>query len=165
MKYLCMTLFLLLFASASYAGEGGIDMLVVDTDPKGTNVRESPGGKVAHVIPFGGTSDEEIEMRRVTVKETKGQWFRVRLADDATGWMHTSVLGSCASATEDGDPPLYEQMNDSGPEVARLKEGTKLRLLSLRQNWVKVETVGTGEKKSGWMMGQALFSNPFNSCW
>ena len=164
MKYLCMTLLLLFFASASYAGEGGLDMLVVDKDPKGTNVRESPGGKVAHVIPFGGKTDAAIEMRRVTVTKKDGQWFRVRLADDATGWMHTSVLGTCASGTEDGDPPLYSRPDDSSREVARLKEGTRLRLLEVRGDWARVETA-SGAKKSGWMMEQALFSNPHNSCW
>ena len=166
MKYLIIPLLLLLFASSAYAQGGGIDMLVVDKDSKGTNVREAPDGKVTHVIPYGGKTDAAIEMRRVTVTGQDGQWFHVRLADKSTGWMHASVLGSCASSTEDGEPYMYAQPDDSSPTVARLKEGTRLRLLELgqAQGWYKVETA-SGAKKSGWMMRHTLVPNPYNTCW
>ena len=85
MKYLIIPLLLLLFASSAYAQGGGIDMLVVDKDSKGTNVREAPDGKVTHVIPYGGKTDAAIEMRLVTVTGRDGQWFHVRLADQSTG--------------------------------------------------------------------------------
>ena len=166
MKYLIMPLLLLLFASSAYAQEGGIAMLVVDKDSKGTNVRVSPGGKVTHVIAYGGKTNAAIEMRQVTVTGRDGQWFHVRLADQSTGWMHASVLGSCASSTEDGKPHMYAQPDDSSPTVARLKEGTKLRLLELgqAQGWYKVEPA-SGAKKSGWMMRHTLSSNPYSTCW
>ena len=80
---------------------------------KGTNVREAPDGKVTHVIPYGGKTDAAIEMRLVTVTGRDGQWFHVRLADQSTGWMHASVLGSCASSTEDGEPYMYAQPDDA----------------------------------------------------
>ena len=76
------------------------------------------------------------------------------------------VLGSCASSTEDGEPYMYAQPDDSSPTVARLKEGTRLRLLELgqAQGWYKVETA-SGAKKSGWMMRHTLVPNPYNTCW
>lgn len=169
MKQLLTLLLLLLFALPASAQENGIAMLVIDTDPKGTNVRESPGGAVARSIPYGGSTDEEIEMRRVMVTEQNGQWFQVRLADESSGWMHASVLGSCASATEDGDPGMNAEPDDESAQVARIKDGTPLRLLEVRFSderggWARVESAA-GKKETGWMMEHTLFSNPHNSCW
>lgn len=148
-------------------GEGnGIAMLVIDADPKGTNVREAPGGAVVKVLPGVPGTDEEMEMRRVTVMKRNGQWFHVRLADEFSGWMHVSVLGSCASATEDGDPPIYEEPDETSAQLARVPDGTRLRLLDVRGLWAKMEyTAAPGKKQAGWIMEQALFSNPHNSCW
>lgn len=166
MKRLFTPLLLLLLAFPAYAQENGVAMLVIDTDPKGTNVREAPGGRVAHVIPYGGKTDAEIEMRQVMATEREGQWFRVRLADGSSGWMHASVLGSCASATEDGPPSLHAEPDDSSAPVATVRDGTRLRLLDVRGDWAKMEyTDASGNKKAGWMMEHTLFSNPYNSCW
>jgi SH3-like domain-containing protein len=168
MRALITLALVLLFTLPAYGGEGGgISMLVIDTDPKGTNVREAPGGAVAHVIPYGGKTDAEIEMRRVNVTEERnGQWFRVRLADKSAGWMHASVLGSCASATEDGDAPMYAEPDENSARLATVQDGTPLRLLDVRGIWAKMEyTEASGKKQAGWIMEQALFSNPYNSCW
>lgn len=165
MKPILTMLLILFFVLPSYGAENNIPMLVIDNDPRGTNVRETPGGKVVRVIPYGGKTDDAIKMRRVTVLGRDGEWLRVRLADNAEGWMHRSVLGSCASATEDGDPPLYAKPDDNTPEIATVKNGTPLNLLDVRGGWVKVEYTGPGRKKiAGWLMEQALFSNPYNDC-
>ncbi|MDR2945632.1 MAG: hypothetical protein LBV79_02650 [Candidatus Adiutrix sp.] len=163
MKYL-IAMFLVFFAMPAYAQETGLPLLVTDPDPKGTNVRANPGGAVIRVIPFGGASDADIEMRRVTVTEVKGQWFWATLADNSNGWIHTSVVGTCASATEDGDPAMYTKADESSAPVARVKDGAKLRLLEWRGDWARVQTA-EGAKKTGWMMTHTLLANPYNSCW
>ena len=165
MKPLITTLLVLLFVSSSYGAESNIAMLITDNDPKGTNVRATPGGEVERVVPLAGDTDESIEMRRVIVLSRNGDWFFVRLADDFEGWMHRTVLGSCASATEDGDPPVYAQPDDSVPAIATVEDGTPLKLLDVRGIWAKVAFAGPGGAEiSGWLMEQALFSNPYNDC-
>ncbi|MDL2207654.1 SH3 domain-containing protein [Desulfovibrio sp. OttesenSCG-928-M16] len=171
MKLLFTLLLTLFFALPAHAQGNGIAMLIIDKDPGGTNVREEPKGRVMRVIPYGGKTDEEKEMRRVQVTEEKGQWFLVRLADDASGWMHASVLGACASATEDGDPSMYAEPNEESALIARVKDGTPLRLLDIRfpndrGGWARMEyTTPSGNKQTGWMMEHTLLANPYNDCW
>lgn len=170
MKQLLTLLLVLFFAVPAHAEERGVSLLVIDQDPKGTNVRDAPGGNVTRVIPFHGKTDAEIELRRVAVLERNGQWFRVRLDDGSSGWMHASVLGSCASATEDGDPSMMAKPDDDSAIVATVKAQTFLRLLDVRfpddrGGWAKMEyTTASGKKRTGWMMEHTLASNPHNEC-
>ncbi|MDL2268102.1 hypothetical protein LJC46_09010 [Desulfovibrio sp. OttesenSCG-928-G15] len=165
MKYFFMPVLVLLLAVCAYAQGNGIAMLVIDKAPEGANVRGAPDGAVIKTLPVAPGTDEELDTRRVTAMERKGEWFRVRLYDETIGWMHTSVLGTCASATEDGDPPMYTKPDELSPPLARLKQGTPLRLLEMRGSWVKVETADSAPKKTGWMMEHTLLSNPHNNCW
>jgi len=161
-----LTSFLVLFlAVPAYADGSGISMGVIDKDPNGTNVRDAPGGKVVKVLPGAPKTDEDKEKRVVTVTGQKGQWFSVRLHDDSTGWLHSSMIGTCASATEDGDPVMKTNPDDSSPAVAKVKQGTPLRLLEIKGVWAKVETADSGAKKTGWMMEHTLSFNAYRNCW
>jgi len=93
------SLLLLLFALPAAAGDAGRswNVLLTDKDPRGTNVRASPAGKVIKVIPFESGSTP----RQVRVSGQSGSWFKVE-AGGVTGWMHGSMLGTCAAGTEDG---------------------------------------------------------------
>lgn len=166
MRTLITLTLVLLFTLSAYAEEIGIGMLVIDPDPKGTNVRETPGGAVVKVLPGAPKTDKEIEMRVVRVMERNGQWFRVRLADKSTGWMHASVLGSCASPTEDGNSSVYVEPDDASARLATLPDGTRLRLLDVSGAWARMEySTPAGTKQAGWIMQQAMSSNPHSSCW
>ncbi|MDL2307931.1 SH3 domain-containing protein, partial [Desulfovibrio sp. OttesenSCG-928-C06] len=158
MKYIFIPLFLLLLVTPAYAQDSGLPLLVTDNDHKGTNVRSAPGGAVIRVLPGVPKTEEELEMRAVTATGQEGPWLNVHLYDDSTGWMHASVLGTCASSTEDGEPVMYAEPDDLSPVVTSVKQDTPLRLLELRGIWAKVETTGSGAKKSGWMMEQTLFA-------
>lgn len=165
LSHLIIFVLCLLFALPAFARETRLHMLITDTDPKGTNVRASPGGKVIRVIPYGGTTDEEVEMRAVIVTGQDKSWFRVILSDDSTGWMHGSVLGSCPAGTEDGDPHLYAVPDENSAEVAVITDSVPLALLAVQDNWAQVEYVdASGKKIRGWLMEQCLFSNPYNDC-
>jgi hypothetical protein len=162
---LAATIIILLFASAAYGEESALPMLVIDQDPKGTNVRDSPGGKIIKVIPFGGKTDPEIEARLVIVTGSQKDWFKVILSDKSSGWMHRSVLGSCASPTEDGDPHMRAEPSYSSRDLGIVKDRTPLALLDVKGLWGKFEiTAPDGTSKSGWLRQEALFSNPHNDC-
>lgn len=165
MKIFIITLLALLLAAPALAADAAsVQMLVIDQDPKGTNVRDTPGGKIIQTIPYGD-SDEILDQRAVNVTGRKNDWFSVVLPDGKTGWMHKSVLGSCASATEDGDPWLQAKPED-GPGLLQIKSDTPLQLVDVQGTWAKVSFKdAAGKTRTGWLPEQCRSSNPYNDCW
>ena len=144
-----------------------ISMLVVDTDKNGTNVRETPRGKIIATIPYAAKNapDKVLESRQVEVLGQDGDWFKIRFDGEREGYMHKSVLGTCASATEDGNPTFYAEPKDGGKTVGkRIPEGSFLRLEEVAagdvDSWARFSLAG--KDISGWLMPQATFSNPFS---
>ncbi|MDL2271973.1 NlpC/P60 family protein, partial [Desulfovibrio sp. OttesenSCG-928-I05] len=132
-----------------------------DPDPKGVNVRKTPGGAVIRVIPKVGATDEQIRMRRVVVTGQDKAWFSVRLDDGSTGWMHSSVLGSCAS----GPSPMYAEPDGASRLLVTLQDGSPVDLLAVSGNWARMSYTNTsGTKVTGWMRQHSLLSNPRNDC-
>ncbi len=161
MKFLVLfaALALLLPAFPVQAQDFSARVLVVDKDPKGTNVRDTPSGKVVHVIP-------QADMRLATVSASRKGWFKVQ-ADGASGWMHGSVLGICASGTEDGDPSLIKNPDNQSPPLLRIAQGSPVSLLALQGRWLKVRYVDAkGTKHDGWLPEQVftLSENGMEEC-
>lgn len=150
---LLMVLGLLLPSLPARAGAGGRtwDVLVVDKDPKGTNVRDAPSGRVITVIPF----DAGDGPRLVRVTGRSGPWFHVA-TDGTEGWMHGSVLGLCAVATEDGDPGLSIDTTGT-PSGIRIPAGAPLGLLGMHKEWLRVRYLDAkGNAHDGWLPEQAV---------
>lgn len=143
------------FANADNENEPAIQMgvKVIDTDPKGTNVRDAPKGKIIHVIPFNAADDSD---RVVWVVGQDKDWFKVELEDGSAGWMHTSVLGLRGGATEDGPCDLLSAADYKSKVVVTPKDGAVLQLLDVRTpEWIKVRyIVSKGKTYDGWMPEQ-----------
>ena len=150
------------------AEEMAVQMKVIDPDPKGTNVRDKPSGKVIKVISNGKT-EKEIDMRGLTVLIQDKDWFKVRLYDDTEGWMHRSVLGACASATEDGDPYAHAKPTDDSKSW-KVPSETPLYLISGpvksgQSLWAEFRyTDSTGKKRTAWFVQQTFSGNPYTLC-
>lgn len=160
----CIILIFLIFSwvvSAS-AQETHLWMLIIDPDPQGTNLRDSPGGKVKQII-MPGKTDAEKEMRHVLVTSQKNNWFSVELGDGTKGWLHQSVLGTCSGSTEEGLCSLSQKPDDSADQSDFLEIGIPLLLLEIHGAWAKVRTL-TSPVREGWLPEQCLFSNPWNNC-
>ncbi len=141
--------------------ERGMPMLVVDPDPKGTNVREVPGGKVVTVIPGSGRTDDEIYMRRVIVTAQRDEWLQVRLDDGTYGWMHRSVLGARV-APDSGGAAMRAKPEAGASVVATLKGGSTLALLEVKGGWAKAQYgAASGKKITGWVEGRDLSADPY----
>jgi len=169
MKIIIACILTVLLAFPAFAADAGLRVLVVDKDPKGTNVRESPSGKVIRVIPHTGKTDAETEMRAVTILSNQKDWFKVLLDDGTGGWMHKTVLGSCSSGTEDGAPHVYAEPTHESKSF-EMEADTPLFLLSgpVKADgtiWAEFSfSYAPGEKASGWFSQEVLFSNPYNDC-
>lgn len=133
-------------------GGSGQEAMVVDWDAQGTNMRDAPSGNVINVIPFKGKK----QVRMVTIQAQSKGWFSV-MFDGHKGWMHGSVLGTCASATEDGDPALCKEPDNSSPTTGTIPAGAPVTLLDMHGYWLKVRyTDATGKKHDGWLPQQSL---------
>lgn len=166
----CLALAAVLLLPSTVLAEK-LHMLIIDKDVQGTNVRESPAGPIVMTIPAltAQSDDAAIERRAVDVTGQKGDWFSVTCAENKKGWMHRSVLGSCASPTEDGIAHLYAEPRDGSKKLADVPDMTRLALLGVayrgHSNWAKVSCTVDGRAYTGWIPEQCLFSNPHNSCW
>lgn len=147
-----------------------VQALITDSDRMGTNVRDAPSGKIIATIPFPVNNelpdDEKLTRRVVTLLEERKGWFKVLYYGDKQGWMHKSVLGAYACATEDGDARLKANPDYKAPTVAILPTDTPLRLLSVRGAWLKVScTTKTGRNVSGWLPPECVWANPYRHKW
>ena len=139
-----------------------VPALVSDADAAGTNVRVSPSGEVACVMPFAAGP------RIVRVLESKKGWFRVRpfpieeyelegaSTVPAEGWMHGSVLALCPCPSEDGAPWLYVSPSWNAETDMRIAGATPLRPLERRGEWLKVRAVKDGKAVELWLHEQQV---------
>jgi len=112
-------------AAALQACDLSVD--VIDTDPRGTNVRETPGGKVIAVLKTDPLADDWIEAH---VIGQSGDWFLIDGAKDVgddektifrgKGYLHRSVLG--ASGLWNGSA-LWSNHDEKSPLVAQETAG------------------------------------------
>lgn len=170
-----LALVALLLAFSRPALSEGLQALVIDRDVKGANVRDSPSGRVINVIPFAppNAADALLDRHVVTIIGQKGKWFLVKYDRDKKGWMHGSILGFCATSTEDGPAVLDSEPHsllEQGRNVASIPDYARLMLLGVdlatEPGWAMVEYVDPhGRRISGWLSRQNLFANPYNACW
>ena len=131
---LVFTAFLSLFlAPALGAGTGGAMLAkATDQDPAGTNVRDSPGGKIIYTIPQRPA--DSAERGKILIHHNEGRWFSVLLTNGkgTSGWMHGSVLGPANWSINGAPCPLRRSPAENSPIAAVPAEGAELQLLDLR---------------------------------
>jgi hypothetical protein len=141
----------------------GVAMLVFDPDPKGANVRETPGGKVVKVIPAKGKTDAEIDLRRVIVAVRERDWFTVRLDDGSLGWVHCSMLGACvAPYADNANTPMHLKPEVGSALVTRIIKATPVWRLDVGGTWAKAAFYeSSGNRVEGWMEGKGFSTEAY----
>ncbi len=129
---------------------------VIDTDPRGTNVREAPGGRIVAALK---TSPDPLaaDWIEAHVIGQSGDWFLIDGAKDVgddektifrgRGYLHRSVLG--ASGLWNG-AALWSDHDETSPLVARATAGDQSVLfLGCWGQFAKVRIMeGTGWTRS-----------------
>ena len=164
MKHLFAIAALCLCASARAAepvpGVTACDLTVfpIDPDPKGSNVRSSPGadGRVLGVI---ASQDAEI-----TVTGALGKWLRISNAEgmegtsffDGVGWVFSALTGVTArSATK-----LHASPDPASPVVGTMGADEQGAVQACSGKWVQVQI----KKAKGWMAPGTHCGNPVTTC-
>lgn len=129
---------------------------VIDRDPKGTNVREAPGGKIIDVLRLSSdpSADDWVE---VHIAGQMGEWFLIDRADlvgddrktifRGQGYVHRSVVG--ASGLQ-ANAQLRADHDIKSPLIAGRTVGDQpVQLLGCRGDFANVRIKeGTGWTKS-----------------
>jgi hypothetical protein len=129
---------------------------VIDQDPKGTNVRETPGGKVIAVLKTSSnpSADDWIE---VHIAGQSGDWFLIDRADlvgddrkiifRGSGYVHLSVVGSSGLQS---NAELRADHDVKSPLVAKRADGDQpVQFLGCWGDFAKIHVKeGTGWTKN-----------------
>jgi hypothetical protein len=150
---------LLCLAGAAEAAEMSacnVTVDVMDPDPKGTNVREAPSGRIVAVLP-APAGDNWIEAH---VLGQQGDWFLIDGAKErgdgeravfrGRGYVHRSVLG--ASGLQNGAPVFTDHDVDSPRLDPRASGDQRVDLLGCWGDFVKIHI----KKGVGWTKGLCL---------
>ncbi len=166
MKRLLIIAIVLAGAVAAQAGDLNMMAYVYDTSP--TNLRETPGGKVAYVLP---TECHYV----LTLDEVRNGWWSIcwvnevetdvapRLFGSSTGryWIHYSVLGLETRNYGGRALQLRAKPSKSAKAVTTLRSSQVVHPMDRSGEWVKVKTLSG---KVGWLPEWELCDNPLTTC-
>ena len=157
MKKLQIFAFLCLASSPLFAQEAAVK--IIDVDAKGTNLRANPQGEVIKVI----ARNDDASRLSIKVNGAENGWFSVSLQDGTQGWLHHSVLGTCASATEDGAPVLKQEPYEKAKSI-KVKNNQPLYLENAppvqadNTTWLKVSWLVEGKKRTAWARTEVTYA-------
>jgi len=139
-----------------------------DPDQSGTNIRNSPGGKVIATI----SQSEYPDGCAFEIVEQSNGWFRIQggiqspgndsdiALPGGGGWIHSSVI---SVGTRNYGSQTIEILDspENGKSVGRItKESYGLRVLDLCGSWVKISFNGM----TGWISNQWICGIPWTTC-
>ncbi len=125
--------------------EAGLD----DPDASGTNIRNSPGGKVVMTL----VKDDQNPEYMFTLTESRKGWFKIKgpigggesdiELPSEEAWIHGSVISVCTRNYGGQELSLLDEP-EGGETVATIKEeACQLRLKDLCGAWTQVDYKGT----------------------
>ena len=139
-----------------------------DPDQSGTNIRNSPGGKVIAAI----SQSEYPDGCAFEIVEQSNGWFRIQggiqspgndsdiALPGGGGWIHRSVI---SVGTRNYGSQTIEILDspENGKSVGKItKESYGLRVLDLCGSWVKISFNGM----TGWISNQWICGIPWTTC-
>lgn len=142
---------------------------IVDPDPKGTNVRESPGGKVIKVL-------QRDANWMIDLCEAWNGWFRISpeidsAEDDAIDlktdncWVHGSLVASSTRNYDNQTLKFYAKPDSKSAVTFTVSDEVQVTFVDVTNEWAKVcYTDKNGKKLIGWIELEWLCGNPYTTC-
>ena len=139
-----------------------ISAYVIDTDPRGLNVRAAPSTRARILRRVSADYPPRVEIRGQS-----GDWFRVTRVTNAEdfsvlfrgeGWVHVSMLGF---GVANYDPRLYAAPSRQSRTLVRLvPDESRVDLIGCAGDWARVRA----GRRIGWMSRGGICSNPLTTC-
>ena len=140
-----------------------ISAYVIDTDPKGLNVRSGAGSNYKIIGNLPTTTAGVV----VDLTASQGDWVQLTHAESpqgvefqGTGWIYSQLLGTSTRGYGSGGVSVYKNANTQSAIVGRIPEQTTVKLLSCDRTWALVEYKGL----KGWIAPDAQCPSPFTTC-
>jgi SH3-like domain-containing protein len=141
---------------------------VIDTDPKGLNVRSGPAS--THKI-IGNLPNQGVEGVGVHITGSSGEWVRIDKAEEqggdpdrtffsGVGWVYGPLLGANGVGWIAGGTPVYKEPSKQSRVLIRLSADDQGVVRGCRGKWVYVELKGV----KGWARGEELCANSLTTC-
>ncbi len=136
---------------------------VIDPDPKGTNVRDVPGGTVIAVLPH---RPENPDIITVKVTGHKKGWLSVILHDGKKGWIFGRMLGMSIRNYSPGSvAALRCRPEEDAPSQGDIFRDDEVALLGGEGQWALVEyAVPGGAVIKGWLNPVKQCAKPYSTC-
>jgi len=147
-------------------GPSRLSVILDDPDQSGTNIRNSPGGKViAKINPSDFPDGCMLE-----IVEASNGWLRIQGTLQSPdneinlpsneGWIHSSVV-SIGTRNYSGQRIKILDAPNSSKSVGSINiEASGLRIIDLCGNWVKISYKGI----AGWVSSDWLCGIPWTNC-
>ncbi len=140
-----------------------ISAYVIDTDPKGLNVRSGAGNNYKIIGNLPTTTAGVV----VDITASQGDWVQLTHAESpqgvefqGTGWIYSQLLGTSTRGYGSGGVSLYPTANTQSATLGRIPEQASVKLLSCDRTWALVEYKGL----KGWIAPDAQCPSPFTTC-
>jgi SH3-like domain-containing protein len=141
-----------------------VEAYVVDSDPKGLNVRDAPGaqGRVVAVIP----RDEDGTIVRLSASSANG-WVQIDRAEtvggtvvfDKKGWVSGNMLGTSTRGYGTKGVKLYAAAR-KGSAVGTAPPEGEVKVAGCAGDWIKVKY----KNLTGWLQPEDQCPNPVTLC-
>ncbi len=140
-----------------------ISAYVIDTDPKGLNVRSGAGSNYKIIGNLPTTTAGVV----VDLTASQGGWVQLTRAESpqgvefqGTGWIYSQLLGTSTRGYGSGGVSVYQSANTQSAAIGRISEQSSVKLLSCDRTWALVEYKGL----KGWIPPDAQCPSPFTTC-
>ena len=140
---------------------------VADKDPKGTNVRDSPGlkGKIIGNIPHANDDGEQAMLEIIGYSNG---WLKIQLAEsvDGTtffkeiGWISAKKVAASVETKTGKSALIYFQPNKTSKKVGTIPNETSITIVGFDCFGFRVSYKG----KTGWLAADDICGNPVTTC-
>ncbi len=136
---------------------------IIDPDPKGANVRDSPNGKIITTLPHQPDDPEPI---MVKVTGYKGKWLSVVLHDGKKGWIFSELVGMSLRNYAPGDVAALRVRPDPyAPTVGDIFDDEEVTVLGGEGKWALVYYKHPkGHEFVGWLDPEKQCGHPYSTC-
>jgi hypothetical protein len=141
---------------------------VEDTDPKGTNIRATPGlnGKIIAVVPHSADPEHDVTVEIIGYSDG---WLKIKAAENVeqtfswkgTGWISAKkVIFAIENQSGARSAPFYALPKRSSKKIGSVPDTAKFVIVGFDCFGFKVSYKG----KSGWLSGDDTCGSTVTTC-
>lgn len=144
-------------------GKCDLEAYIIDPDPKGTNVRDKPNGKIIATLPH---QPDDPHLIMVKVTGYKGKWLSVVIHDGKNGWIFSELVGMSLRNYAPGSvAALRVRPEKNAPTAGEIFDDEEVTVLGGEGKWALVRYKHPkGHELTGWLTPEKQCGHPYTTC-